>query len=44
MAEQWNKGKPELASKIIEIRDELDKNNYSDISQWELQLAGFNWR
>lgn len=34
MAEQWEKGKPELASKINEIRNELHQNNYSNINQW----------
>lgn len=33
MAER-QKNKPELAAAIIKLRDELEKNNYSEINQW----------
>jgi hypothetical protein len=34
MAQRYGKQKPALASEINSIRDELNKDNYSSISQW----------
>ncbi len=34
MAERSKSKHPQLAEQVLKIRDELDKNNYGDITQW----------